>query len=84
MWCAHWRTDGRYRVTLSFVGLRELRGDTDNYAKSTLDGLNGIAFRDDKQVVELVARKVVDPKGERTEVLIERVGDASARKARRK
>ena len=27
-----------------------LLGDIDNYAKSILDGLNGVAFDDDKQV----------------------------------
>jgi len=36
----------------------KLRGDVDNYAKSYLDGMNKIAYLDDKQVVELVATKV--------------------------
>jgi len=34
-----------------------LRGDVDNYAKSILDGLNGVAYVDDKQVRELRVRK---------------------------
>lgn len=34
-----------------------LRGDIDNYVKLTLDGLNGVAFTDDKQVVEVYAWK---------------------------
>jgi len=34
------------------------RPDTDNYAKGALDACNEIVFRDDSQVVELVARKV--------------------------
>lgn len=33
------------------------RSDLDNYCKSLLDGLNGIAFRDDGQVAELHAKK---------------------------
>jgi crossover junction endodeoxyribonuclease RusA len=34
-----------------------LRGDIDNYVKAVLDGLNGSAFIDDKQVVQIKARK---------------------------
>lgn len=33
------------------------RPDIDNLAKSVLDGLNGIAYDDDKQIVELHGRK---------------------------
>jgi Holliday junction resolvase RusA-like endonuclease len=33
------------------------RTDTDNYAKAALDALNGIAYLDDSQVVDLRARK---------------------------
>lgn len=35
----------------------KLRGDIDNYAKAVLDGLNEVAFPDDRQVVKLVAVK---------------------------
>jgi hypothetical protein len=35
-----------------------LQGDIDNYVKSILDGLNGVAFDDDIQVRELKAIKV--------------------------
>lgn len=31
--------------------------DTDNYAKAIADALNGVAYRDDAQVVDLIARK---------------------------
>jgi crossover junction endodeoxyribonuclease RusA len=34
-----------------------LRGDIDNYVKAILDGLNGSAFIDDKQVISIKARK---------------------------
>jgi Holliday junction resolvase RusA-like endonuclease len=34
-----------------------LRGDIDNYLKATLDGLNGVAYADDKQVYRISARK---------------------------
>jgi Holliday junction resolvase RusA-like endonuclease len=35
-----------------------LRGDIDNYIKSILDGLNGVAWDDDSQVRELQATKL--------------------------
>ena len=34
-----------------------VKPDTDNIAKSILDSLNGIAYKDDKQVVELIVYK---------------------------
>lgn len=34
-----------------------LKGDVDNYAKSILDALNGVAWADDKQVLELKVTK---------------------------
>jgi Holliday junction resolvase RusA-like endonuclease len=34
-----------------------LRGDVDNYLKSLLDGLNGVAYDDDKQVLNLKGYK---------------------------
>lgn len=33
------------------------RPDADNYAKAALDGCNGILFRDDSQVADLIVRK---------------------------
>lgn len=37
---------------------RKLRGDVDNYAKTVLDTLNGVAYVDDKQIVDLRVRKL--------------------------
>lgn len=33
------------------------KGDIDNLCKSVLDGLNGIAYKDDSQIIRLEARK---------------------------
>jgi Holliday junction resolvase RusA-like endonuclease len=35
----------------------KLRGDIDNYAKSVLDGIDGVAYTYDKQIVSLELRK---------------------------
>ena len=36
----------------------EIRPDIDNIVKVVMDGLNGIAYDDDSQVVEITARKI--------------------------
>jgi crossover junction endodeoxyribonuclease RusA len=38
-------------------GSSRLRGDVDNYLKTVMDGLNGVAWEDDKQVFAVVAEK---------------------------
>ena len=43
------RLSGAHRPTV--------KPDTDNYIKSTLDGLNGLLWADDNQIVDLVASK---------------------------
>ena len=43
--------------------VRPIRPDIDNLAKLVLDALNGIAHSDDKQVVKLVAHKLIDTVG---------------------
>ncbi len=49
--------------------------DADNIAKSILDGLNGIAYEDDDQVIELLVRKhkVKRKEEERVEIRIQEV-----------
>lgn len=46
--------------------------DIDNIVKAALDGLNGVAFTDDSQVVELKAFKFYSPQP-RVEVMVEEV-----------
>jgi crossover junction endodeoxyribonuclease RusA len=49
------------------------RGDLDNYVKSIQDGLNKIAWRDDRQVTRLKAGLYVQPGvKERVEVVVRR------------
>ena len=48
-------------------------GDVDNLAKSVLDAMNGVAYGDDSQVVDLQATKAVDRARPRVEVEVRRV-----------
>lgn len=52
--------------------IRPTRADIDNYIKSVLDGLNGVAWSDDRYVVEIEAKKVFHSENE-IEVIIENV-----------
>jgi Holliday junction resolvase RusA-like endonuclease len=57
--------------------------DVDNMAKFVLDGLNGIAYHDDRQVVKLVAYKFRDNNGDcegRTEVSVKEYKEGSDNK----
>lgn len=56
------RTDplaGELKVTLDFYRPAR-RGDLDNRIKVTLDALQGIAFKNDSQIVEIHARRFDD------------------------
>jgi len=58
-WRSAFRNEGRFDegpVSVSLVFYVEgKRGDLDNYVKAVLDGLNGIAWRDDSQVERIEA-----------------------------
>lgn len=45
-------------VALEFRIPRKNEADIDNLAKGVLDGINGIVVKNDRQVIELTARKV--------------------------
>ena len=62
--------DGPVRLTLDFYRPRKA-GDLDNVLKAPLDALKGFAYHDDKQIVELHARRHDDKARPRVEVLIE-------------
>lgn len=62
---------GRYGVFALFFHQTRQRRDVDNMLKLILDGLNGLAWEDDTQVVEVSGRKTPCPKGHaRTAVLV--------------
>ena len=59
---------------------RTARGDIDNIVKSILDGMNGIAYPDDRQVVSLRVHLVDSaPQAQIAVQLQEAVGDAASR-----
>ena len=66
--------EGPVSVALSVYVKRRL--DADNIAKSILDGLAGVAYWDDDQVVELLVRKykVKSKADERVEIEIREAG----------
>ncbi len=66
--------EGPVSVSLRVFCRRKM--DVDNVAKSILDGLNGIAYEDDDQVVELRVRKfkVKNKAEERVEIEIREAG----------
>ena len=69
------RIAGMLKNLVAFVG--PIHPDIDNLAKFVLDGLNGVAYADDRQVVKLVVYKLLDSQGNcdgRTEVEVLRFG----------
>ena len=48
-------------------------GDCDNHVKSILDGLNGIAYEDDRQVVRCLVVKFQDKENPHAEITLESV-----------
>jgi len=53
--------DGDCKVVIELYGKTRLRGDCDNYAKLITDSLNGIAYKDDRQIVSLNITKSIHP-----------------------
>ena len=65
------RPNSDFRRGDRFGGLRDMvarfrpiRPDIDNLAKFVLDGLNGLVYTDDSQVVKLVLYKLMDSEGQ--------------------
>lgn len=64
---------GDVSLTVVFYRGSAHRCDLDNLVKAVSDGINGIAFVDDVQVVELHAMKQLDRDNPRAEVTVEAV-----------
>ena len=61
---------GPVAVEVAFYRKDHTRADLDNFAKSVLDPLNGVVWKDDAQVVELHSYKRLDAGRPRVEVRI--------------
>ncbi len=61
--------DGPLAITMRFY-VKGRRADCDNYMKSLLDGLNGVAWNDDRQIVKW-SGEIVNDSPERTEISID-------------
>jgi len=73
-----WPLDARYEVTIVTYFANARRRDVDNVAKACLDALNGVAWRDDSQVMRLVVeRGEVDKAQPRTVVTINLASEGS-------
>lgn len=60
------------KLRLSGMHRPIVKPDTDNYIKSTLDGLNGLLWEDDNQIVKIVAEKYYSEQP-RVEIEVERL-----------
>ena len=72
---AHGPVDATSRFGLALIfSVDQLTRDTDNMVKLVMDGLNHVAYADDRQVDEVSARKVKCPKAsQRTRVVLYRL-----------
>lgn len=66
-----WPLDACYRVTIAARYADQRRRDLDNLIKSILDGLNGVAWKDDSQVIAIAAAKEMGRLVAETEVRVE-------------
>jgi Holliday junction resolvase RusA-like endonuclease len=65
-----WEPDGEHewQVWVHFHVRKNGRGDLDNFVKLILDALNGLVWKDDKQVKALSARRSYHARKPRTEL----------------
>lgn len=61
---------GPIKLTFDFYIKRKKLADLSNYIKNAEQGLEGIAFKNDNQVEEIIARRIKHPYLEGTEIEI--------------
>ena len=70
-----WTPSDRFEVSVLVFRTHEGRGgDADNYLKTVLDGINGVAFRDDRYVRRVETDVYQDATCPRIEVRVRKVG----------
>ncbi len=62
--------EGPVWAELHFYTATRRRADLDNLVKSTLDGMNGVAFLDDHQVSQIFATRRYDKQNPRVEIAL--------------
>jgi Holliday junction resolvase RusA-like endonuclease len=71
---AGWLIDIDHRYAIDIRVYRQaLRGDWDNFAKSICDGLKGVAWPDDRQVLSALVQLELDRANPRVEVTVRRI-----------
>ena len=72
---ARWASEAPIRLVCRFYRGDARACDLDNLSKLIQDALNGITYRDDKQIVILSATKSIDRVHPRTEIEIEELSE---------
>lgn len=67
-----WPLEGAFEVEVLAYYASGVQGDTDRLVSLPLDALEGIAYRNDRQVVRVVGERRLDRERPRTEVVIRR------------
>jgi Holliday junction resolvase RusA-like endonuclease len=62
--------EGDLLITVEFYHSTNRKHDIDNYHKLLFDSLNGVLWKDDGQIIELITRKAVDKENPRVEVIV--------------
>ena len=76
---AAWKPAEDAAYSVEFRVFRDVRrGDWDNFAKALGDGMNGVVWKDDRQITDAVVRVRFDKMRPRVEVVVERMPTEAA------